>query len=153
MLTHGFLSFLPFSAMASIYTVNPRRVRSVLSISSQALGFQWRPSPRFRRHGVSSPQTAIGSVLSSSGQALAFRWRSPRVRRHSASSPPGSSSDECCLSGITMDQLMCSPIFSHALLIKYKWPCPVKRLPVLINTRITYLVFASYCTTNCAPPQ
>ena len=40
---------------------------------------------------------AIGSVPSLSGQAVAYRWRSlPRVRRHRASSPQGSSSNGCC---------------------------------------------------------
>ena len=40
----------------------------------------------------------IGSVLSLSGHAIACRWRSlPRVRRHGASSPRRSFSNECCL--------------------------------------------------------
>ena len=40
---------------------------------------------------------AIGSVPSLSGHASAYRWRSlPRVHRHRASSPQGSSSDGCC---------------------------------------------------------
>ena len=43
------------------------------------------------------PPLAIGSVPSSSGHAIAYRWRSlPRVRRHRASSPQGSSSNGCC---------------------------------------------------------
>ena len=41
---------------------------------------------------------AIGSVPTFSGHAIAYRWRSPpKVRRHRASSPQGSSSNECCL--------------------------------------------------------
>ena len=38
------------------------------------------------------PPNAIGSVPSLSGHAIAYRWRSlPRVRRHRASKPQGSS--------------------------------------------------------------
>ena len=38
------------------------------------------------------PPYAIGSVPSLSGHAIAYRWRSlPRVRRHRASKPQGSS--------------------------------------------------------------
>ena len=40
---------------------------------------------------------AIGSVPSLSGHAIEYRWRSlPRVRRHRASKPQGSSSNGCC---------------------------------------------------------
>ena len=40
---------------------------------------------------------AIGSVPSLSGHAIVYRWRSlPRVRRHRASSPQGSSRNRCC---------------------------------------------------------
>ena len=43
-------------------------------------------------------QAAIGSVSSLSGHAIAYRWRSlARVRRHRASSPPGSSNNGGCL--------------------------------------------------------
>ena len=43
------------------------------------------------------PPHAIGSVPSLSGHAIAYRWRSlPRVRRHRASKPQGSSSNGCC---------------------------------------------------------
>ena len=44
------------------------------------------------------PPTAIGSVPSLSGHAIAYRWRQlPRVHRHRASSPQGSSSIGYCL--------------------------------------------------------
>ena len=44
------------------------------------------------------PPYAIGSVPSSSGHVFAYRWRSlPRVRRHRASSPQGSSRNGRCL--------------------------------------------------------
>ena len=42
----------------------------------------------------------------------------PRVRRHRARSPQGSSSSWCCLC-ITMDQLMCVSLFPHSGLVRY----------------------------------
>ena len=52
--------------------------------------------PRRRPFIYSKPPYAIGSVPSLSGHAIAYRWRSvPRIHRHRASSPEGSSS--CCL--------------------------------------------------------
>ena len=45
-----------------------------------------------RRRPFMKPPHAIGSVPSLSGHAITFRWRSlPRVRRHRASKPQGSS--------------------------------------------------------------
>ena len=45
-----------------------------------------------RRRPFMKPPYAIGSVPSLWGHAIAYRWRSlPRVRRHSASKPQGSS--------------------------------------------------------------
>ena len=53
------------------------------------------------------PPYAIGSVPSLSGLAIAYRWRSlPRVRRHRASKPQGSSK-RVPPSQVTMDQLIC----------------------------------------------
>ena len=52
------------------------------------------------------PPYAIGSVPSLSGHAIAYRWRSlPRVHRHRASKPQGSS-ERVLLWQITMDQLI-----------------------------------------------
>ena len=52
------------------------------------------------------PPYAIGSVPSVSGHAVAYRWRSlPRVRRHRASKPQGSS-ERVLPWQITMDQLI-----------------------------------------------
>ena len=52
------------------------------------------------------PPYAIGSVPSLSGHAIAYRWRSlPRVRRHRASKPQGSS-ERVLPWQITMDQLI-----------------------------------------------
>ena len=52
------------------------------------------------------PPYAIGSVPSLSGHAIAYRWRSlPRVLRHRASKPQGSS-ERVLPWQITMDQLI-----------------------------------------------
>ena len=52
------------------------------------------------------PPYAIGSVPSLSGHAITYRWRSlPRVRRHRASKPQGSS-ERMLPWQITMDQLI-----------------------------------------------
>ena len=60
---------------------------------------RWRP--------VMKPPYAIGSVPSLSGHAIAYRWRSlPRVRRHRASKPKGSSERVLPCWQITMDQLI-----------------------------------------------
>ena len=55
---------------------------------------------------------AIGSVPSLSGHAFAYRWRSlPRVRRHGASKPQGSS-ERVLPWQVTMGQLICASL-SH----------------------------------------
>ena len=59
-----------------------------------------------RRRPFMKPPYAIGSVPSLSGHAIAYRWRSlPRVRRHRASKPQGSS-ERVLPWHITMDQLI-----------------------------------------------
>ena len=64
-----------------------------------------------RRPFMTSPY-AIGSVPSLSGHAHAYRWRSlPRVRRHGASKPQGSS-ERVLPWQVTMDQLICASL-SH----------------------------------------
>ena len=56
------------------------------------------------------PPYAIGSVPSLSGHAIAYRWRSlPRVRRHRASKPQGSS-ERVLPWQVTMDQLICASL-------------------------------------------
>ena len=61
--------------------------------------------PRRRPFIYLKPPYAIGSVPSLSGHAIAYRWRSlPRVRRHRASKPQGSS-ERVLPWQITMDQL------------------------------------------------
>ena len=58
------------------------------------------------------PPCAIGSVPSSLGHAIAYRWRSlPRVHRHRASKPQGSS-ERVLPWQVTMDQLICASL-SH----------------------------------------
>ena len=59
-----------------------------------------------RRRPFMKPPYAIGSVPSLWGHAIAYRWRSlPRVRRHRASKPQGSS-ERVLPWQITMDQLI-----------------------------------------------
>ena len=59
-----------------------------------------------RRRPFMKPPYAIGSVPSLSCHAIAYRWRSlPRVRRHRASKPQGSS-ERVLLWQVTMDQLI-----------------------------------------------
>ena len=59
-----------------------------------------------RRRPFLKPPYATGSVPSLSGHAIAYRWRSlPRVRRHRASRPQGSS-ERVLPWQITMDQLI-----------------------------------------------
>ena len=59
-----------------------------------------------RRRPFMKPPHAIGLVPSLSGHAIAYRWRSlPRVRRHRASKPQGSS-ERVLPWQITMDQLI-----------------------------------------------
>ena len=70
-----------------------------------------------RRHPLMKPPYAIGSVPSLSGHATAYRWRSlPRVRRHRASKPQGSS-ERVLPWQVTMDQL----IFASLSHTHYYW--------------------------------
>ena len=71
----------------------PSRVNPLFSHTQAESGAYSWDSSRFPRRHPYTPPTAIGSVPSLSGHAIAYRWRSlPRVRRHKASSPQGSSS-------------------------------------------------------------
>ena len=66
------------------------------------------------------PPYAIGPVPSLSGHAFAYRWRSlPRVRRHRASKPQGSS-ERVLPWRVTMDQLIWS-LFSTSPILGMKW--------------------------------
>ena len=70
-------------------------------------GAYLRDSSRVPRRRPMKPPYAIGSVPSLSGRhAIAYRWRSlPRVRRHRACKPQGSS-ERVLPWQITMDQLL-----------------------------------------------
>ena len=76
-------------------------------------GAYLRDSSRVPRRRPMKPPYAIGSVPSLSGHAIAYRWRSlPRVRRHRACKPQGSS-ERVLPWQITMDQLIFA-FLSHA---------------------------------------
>ena len=70
-------------------------------------GVYLRDSSRVpRRRPSMKPPYAIGSVPNLSSHAIAYRWRSlPRVRRHRASKPQGSS-ERVLPWQVTMDQLI-----------------------------------------------
>ena len=68
--------------------------------------------PRRRPFICFKPLYTIGSISSLSGHAVAYRWRSlPRVRRHRASKPQGSSKWVLPWQ-VTKDHLMCASL-SH----------------------------------------
>ena len=89
--------------------------------TSAESGAYLRDSARVpRRRPIMKPPYAIRSVPSLSGHAIAYRWRSlPRVRRHRASKPQGSS-ERVLPWQITMDQLIFASL-SHT--IGMKWAC------------------------------
>ena len=75
------------------------------------------------------PPYAIGSVPSLSGHAVAFRWRSlPRVRRHRASKPQGSS-ERVLPWQITLDQL----IFASLSHTHYWYEVGMLKVPACIQ--------------------
>ena len=70
----------------------PSRVSLLISILRLNLVLTYGIPPEFRGGVHMKPPYAIGSVPSLSGHAIAYRWRSlPRVRRHRAGKPQGSS--------------------------------------------------------------
>ena len=86
-----------------------------------------------RRRPFMKPPYAIGSVPSLSGHAIAYRWRSlPRVRRHRASKPQGSS-ERVLPWQITMDQL----IFASLSILH------------VYNTITTILFIRNFSLYNC----
>ena len=70
--------------------------------------------PRRRPFIYFKPPYAIGSVPSLSGHAIAYRWRSlPRIHRHRASKPQGSSKRVLPWQ-VSMDQLICASLsYTH----------------------------------------
>ena len=86
--------------------------------------------PEFRGGVHMKPPYAIGSVPSLSGHAVAYRWRSlPRVRRHRASKPQGSS-ERVLPWQITMDQL----IFASLSHTQYWYEVGMLKVPAVIRT-------------------
>ena len=84
------------------------------------------------------PPYAIGSVPSLSGHAIAYRWRSlPRVRRHRASKPQGSS-ERVLPWQITMDQL----IFASLSHTHYWYEVGMLKVPAEIKRTESHV-------TNC----
>ena len=81
-----------------------------------------------RRPPFMNPPYAIGSVPSLSGHAIAYRWRSlPRVRRHRASTPQGSS-ERVLPWQVTMDQLIYASL-SHT---HYWYEVSMLKVPAII---------------------
>ena len=81
------------------YTYFCRKRANLLDPKPASITFTHGIPPDFRAASilVFKPSYAMGSVPSLSGHAIAYRWRSlPRVRRHRASGPQGSSSNGCC---------------------------------------------------------
>ena len=84
-----------------------------------------------RRRLFMKPPYAIGSAPSLSGHAIAYRWRSlPRVRRHRASKPQGSS-EWVLPRQITMDQL----IFASLSHTHYWYEVGMLKVPALWETQ------------------
>ena len=92
-------------------------------------GAYLRDSSRFpRRRPFMKPPYAIGSVPSLSGHANAYRWRSlPRVRRHRARKPQGSS-ERVLPWQITMDQL----IFASLSHTHYWYEVGMLKVPAVV---------------------
>ena len=85
--------------------------------------------PEFRGGVHMKPPYAIGSVPSLSGHAIAYRWRSlPRVRRHRASKPQGSS-ERVLPWQITMDQL----IFTSLSHTHYWYEVGMLKVPAVVT--------------------
>ena len=92
----------------------PSRVSPLILHTLAESGAYSRDFSRFPRRRPCIPPTAIGSVPSLSGRAIAYRWcLPPRVRRHRASSPQGSSSNGCRLFMLLPWTNFCAPLFSH----------------------------------------
>ena len=87
-----------------------------------------------RRRLFLKPPYAIGSVPSLSGHAIAYRWRSlPRVRRHRASKPQGSS-ERVLPWQITMDQL----IFASLSHTHYWYEVGMLKVPAVLKPFLLY---------------
>ena len=102
-----------------------------------------------RRCPFMKPPYTIGSVPSLSGHANAYRWRSlPRVRRHRASKPQGSS-ERVPPWQITMDQL----IFASLSHTQYWYEVGMLKVPAYTVQQRPQVQLAPYCITwlpSCA---
>ena len=93
--------------------------------------------PRRRPLIYFKPPYAIGSVPSLSGHAIAYRWRSlPRVRRHRASTPQGSS-ERVLPWQVTMDQF----IFASLSHTHYWYEVSMLKVPVQVREWISRRVY------------
>ena len=104
--------------------------------------------PRRRPFIYLKPPYAIGSIPSISDHAIAYRWRSlPRVRRHRASKPQGSS-ERVLPWQVTMDQLICASL-SHT---HYWYEGGILKVPAITwyqrrrnNEEFVHLCFPCRC--------
>ena len=95
--------------------------------------------PRRRPFIYLKPPYAIGSAPSLSGHTIPYRWPSlPRVRRHRASKPQGSSYRALPWQ-VTMDQLIYASLFPHPLLVDIT--CITHRFFVITQTGSSVNIF------------
>ena len=98
-----------------------------------------------RRRPFMKPPYAIGSVPSLSGHASAYRWRSlPRVCRHRASKPQGSS-ERVLPWQITMDQL----IFASLSHTHYRYEVGMFKIPTRLPVRYVICLTGKYQGNIC----
>ena len=98
--------------------------------------------PRRRPFIYLKPPYAIGSPPSFSGHAVAYRWRSlPRVRRHRASKPLGSS-ERVLPWQVTMDQIIC-PSLSQT---HYRYEVGMLKVPAYRRT----IERRAFCRGHCS---
>ena len=116
----------------------PSRVSLLTSILRLNLVLPYGIPPEFTRRRpfiYFKPPYDIGSVPCLSGRAIACRWRSlPKVRRHRASKPQGSS-ERVLAWQVTMDQSIC-PSLSHT---QHYW-CEMGMLEVPAYIQCWYIV-------------
>ena len=104
-----------------------------LHTQAESGAYLWDSSRVPRRRPFMKPPYAIGSVPSLSGHAIAYRWRSlPRVRRHRASKPHGSS-ERVLPWQITMDQL----IFASLPHTHYWYEVGMLNVPAVVTSKHT----------------
>ena len=93
-----------------------------------------------RRRPFMKPPCTIGSVPSLSGHTIAYRWRSlPRVCRHRASKPQGSS-ERVLPRQVTMDQL----IFASLSHTHYWYEVGMLKVPAVGNVAQLSPVIGQY---------